>query len=109
MNHRKLKKYYDRMDVILSPSLFETYGNVAQESLVHGTPALVNSNMGVAETYRKFGLDRWITDFTSPSMVYDKIEEVSQSTVDYEMRRQLASELSPHKIHTQLMSVIKGH
>lgn len=108
MNHAALKKYYDSMDLIISPSHFETYGNVAQEALVHGTPALVSSNMGVAETFNKFGLDRYVIDFNSTSNVYKQIKEISHEKIDYGLRRLMAAELSPDIIHGKILSTIKS-
>ena len=54
LHHKELNQFLrNTVDIVLCPSLFETYGNIAQESLASGTPALINKNMGIRETYER--------------------------------------------------------
>src|SRR5690606_20553529 len=39
MDSQKLARFYGEMGSVISPSHFETYGNVAQEALATNTPA----------------------------------------------------------------------
>ena len=48
VDSNEMGKFYSKMGMVLSPSVFETYGNVPQEAIASGVPALVSSNMGVA-------------------------------------------------------------
>ncbi|MFQ6038851.1 MAG: glycosyltransferase family 4 protein [Candidatus Aminicenantales bacterium] len=89
MDTRALRDFYRDMGVIISPSAFETYGNVPAESLAAGTPALVSENMGVAEVFRKLALDEFITDFRDVRAVVEKIESLRHRTVDGHIRRSL--------------------
>lgn len=65
MDREKLINFYTNQQVIICHSNFETYGNVAQESIVLGTPAFVSINMGVCETLKKAGLNSLVVDFDS--------------------------------------------
>lgn len=101
MANRKLARFYGRQGVIVSPSTFETYGNVAQEALAGGTPALVSSQMGVAETFRKVGLSDWIVDFTSPAKTLKKAKLVAAAGVPQEAIVALHAACSSEKIFSQ--------
>jgi len=108
MKSRLLAKFYEKMGVVISPSYFETYGNVAQEAIASGTPALVSSNMGVTETYKKLGLEDWILDFSSVAGVYKKIEEVSGSEVSEKIRQNLKEIVSENVISSRMIKVFKS-
>jgi len=108
MDNSRLGRFYSKMDVMICPSHFETYGNVAQESLASGIPALVSSNMGIAEIFRRFGLEKWITKFDCPADVFKKIEQTLGERVDVKLRSELKNELNPKKIHSRLLDYIRG-
>jgi len=106
MDNGKLAKFYEEMGCVISPSHFETYGNVAQEAIAANTPALVSENMGVAETFRALGLDDWIIDFSSVKHVYDKIRSVSDAGVPDIVREKMKAQFSTPVIHNQLLALL---
>ena len=108
MSNKNLANFYGEMGVFLSPSHFETYGNVAQEALASNTPTLINPNMGVSETFKKLGLHDWIIDFDSVDHVYDRAKEISRMGVSKKVRKMLSEEFSTHRIHSQLFSFIQS-
>jgi len=108
MNNFLLAGFYEKMGVLLSPSYFETYGNVAQEAIASGTPALISENMGVAETYRKLGLDNFIVDFKSVAKIYKKIGEISGSEIPQKTRNELKQIVSDNIISSEMMNVFNG-
>jgi len=99
MDNHKLPDFYSKMDLIICPSHFETYGNVAQEAVASGTPALITPTMGVAETFRHFGLDRWIIDFSSPACAAKAMEKALTETIDPVLRMEIQREMNPQRIH----------
>jgi glycosyltransferase involved in cell wall biosynthesis len=107
MDNRKLPDFYSKMDLIICPSHFETYGNVAQEAVASGTPALISSTMGVAETFRHFGLDRWIIDFSSPARASKAMEKASNETIDPALRMEIQQEMNPQRIHSLALEYLK--
>jgi glycosyltransferase involved in cell wall biosynthesis len=108
MNNIKLSKFYASMGVVISPSHFETYGNVAKEALASGVPALISPQMGVAETFKDLGLDDWIIDFRSVRKVFSKIKDVSSQTVPASVREQLKDKYSPEIIHDKMVDIIRS-
>ena len=108
MDNLQLSAFYASMSVVISPSHFETYGNVAKEALASGVPALVNSQMGVAETFHDLGLDDWITDFKSVRSVYAKIQEISGKEVPVSSRIRLQQRYSSQYIHGKMLKLIKS-
>jgi len=108
MSSRRLAKFYGNMGVVLSPSFFETYGNVAQEAIAAGTPALVSKNMGVAEIFKELGLSQWIVDFKSTKNVYEKIKSVSGQPICHKIRELFKYNLNPQAINNRLIQVFKS-
>jgi len=103
-----MAKFYQEMGTIICPSHFETYGNVAQEALACGTPALVGSNMGVSETFQSLGLNQLIVDFNSLPSVYKKMEEVSGEVVSSEVRNKMKEMYCPAVVHGQMLDILKN-
>ena len=89
MDTQQLRDFYREMNIIISPSYFETYGNVPLESVAAGTPALININMGVAEIFRKHNLHDYIVDFADVREVVSRIEELRDQKVNGDIRESL--------------------
>ena len=89
MDTQHLRDFYRDMGVIISPSFFETYGNVPIESVASGTPALINNNMGVAEIFKKHNLHNYITDFDDVQDVVSRIDEFKNHRVNKDIRESL--------------------
>lgn len=106
-NNKKLADFYNKMDVIISPSYFETYGNVAKEAVASGTPALVNTTMGVGETFKKLGLNNFVISFDSIEKVYAKIENVIGKDIKDSIRNKIKKLYCPHKIFNDLINILE--
>jgi hypothetical protein len=106
--NKKLASFYKNMGVIISPSHFETYGNVAKESIASGTPAMVSCNMGVSETFSKLGLHDWIINFDSVKSVYDKIDIVMGETVCKNVKAKMKKLYMPEMIFSQIASILSA-
>lgn len=107
VENKKLAGFYKKMGVVISPSHFETYGNVSKEALASGVPAIVSNNMGVAETYKKLGLDKWVISFGSVKRVYKKIKNVIGSGVEGNVRGKLKNDYSPCKIFNKIVDTLE--
>ncbi|MFA6190303.1 MAG: glycosyltransferase family 4 protein [Candidatus Staskawiczbacteria bacterium] len=105
-NNKDLASFYKNMGVVISPSHFETYGNVAKESIASGTPAMVNYNMGVSETFNNLGLNDWIINFDSVKLVYEKIDSMMGKTVHIDVKDKMKELYMPHTIFDQITSIL---
>ena len=105
-SNKKLASFYRNMGVVISPSHFETYGNVAKESIASGTPAMVNCNMGVSETFNNLGLSDWIINFDSVKSVYDKIGIVMGETVHKDVKDKMKKLYIPNIIFKKMVSIL---
>jgi glycosyltransferase involved in cell wall biosynthesis len=105
-SNEKLASFYRSMGVVISPSHFETYGNVAKESIASGTPAMVNCNMGVSETFNNLGLGDWIINFDSVKSVYDKIDNVMGKTVHKDIKAKMKELYTPHIIFSEIVTIL---
>lgn len=104
--NKNLASFYKNMGIVISPSHFETYGNVAKESVASGTPAMVNSNMGVSETFNILGLNDWVISFDSVKSVYDKIESVIGKTVHNDVKNKMEELYAPDIIFNKIISIL---
>ncbi len=107
-SNKKLASFYRNMGVVISPSHFETYGNVAKEALASGTPAIVNPNMGVAETFKKLGLNDWVVEFDSVKSIYNKIEDVIGEKVDSGVKEEMKKLYMSNKIFNEIISILNS-
>lgn len=108
MANKKLAQFYRRQGVMISPSTFETYGNVAQEAIASGTPALVSSAMGIAETFHKIGLSDWVINFDSPAKTLKKAKELSTIRVPKHIIAALHDECSSAKVYGQYAKLLSA-
>jgi len=108
MDSFKLSRFYEKMGIVICPSLFETYGNVAQEAIASGTPALVSLDMGIAETFKELGLSEYIVDFKSTKKVHQNIVNFSGQSISSKIRKKLKFNLTPNVISERLISVLKS-
>ena len=74
-----LAEFYCSCSLIITPSHFETFGNVPLEAIATGTPALINKEVGVREVFNKIGLKDFILDFEDVDSVVKKIKEIKDS------------------------------
>jgi len=89
MDTQHLRDFYRDRSIIISPSFFETYGNVPIESVATGTPALINNNMGVAEIFKKHNIHNYITDFDDVYDVVSRIDKFKKYRVNKDIRESL--------------------
>lgn len=108
MSANKLGKFYGIMGTIICPSTFETFGNVPQEAIATRTPALIGSNMGIAEVFRQLGLEYLITDFTSVENVFEKVKEVSKLRINLKVQKKLKGIMSSDILYSQLLNIYKS-
>ncbi len=71
-----LKRFYLTQGLIICPSIFETFGNVAMEAACLGIPVLVSDTMGCSEVLRQAGLSNMIVDFNDKEAVQKKVKEL---------------------------------
>jgi len=93
MDTRRLAEFFRRSGLILSPSFFETYGNVPVEAVASGTPALISKNMGVKEVFIRHKLEHLVTDFSDLEEVLENISLFRRTKIDPETRESLKAYL----------------
>ena len=76
MLNREMNSFYQKQGLVISPSHFETFGNVPVETACTGTPVLVNKNMGCSEVFCQAGLEEMVVNF-------DDLELVANKTIDF--------------------------
>jgi glycosyltransferase involved in cell wall biosynthesis len=96
MDTGRLAEFYRSAHVVISPSKFETYGNVPLEAVSTGTPALISPVMGVGEVFGMLGIGGYITTFEDPLQVAGRIDSIirTNESVPDEVREKIRRDLS---------------
>ncbi|MFA6131516.1 MAG: glycosyltransferase family 4 protein [Patescibacteria group bacterium] len=107
MSQEDLFKFYKSIDLLIVPSFFETFCNVAAEALVNGTSILVSKNVGFAETLRKAGLKRMVIDsFDDPDKVALAVKRLLKNKLSEKERKKVVALLNPQQIHQNILEVL---
>jgi glycosyltransferase involved in cell wall biosynthesis len=106
LEKRMLAAFYAECGAIVSPSIYETFGNVPAEAVAAGTPALISKTMGVAEIFTAIGLDRLIVEFSSPAALFDALPKCIEQGISRTEREELRKLLNPDAIHARLVNVL---
>ncbi len=117
MDHPELSQFYADCDLVISPSRFETFGNVPLEAIAAGTPALVAQTMGAKEAMNTLGLKDFIVDFDNMDDIVSRIKEIKKEKprMQIETKEQIRSEYSwtsifnkRHEFYKQLITQSKN-
>lgn len=108
MGQSELWRFYRELDVLIVPSTFETFCNVAAEAVLSGTPVLVSETVGFSEVLQAFGLDDMVVpSFEKNSIIIDRVKRLSRRRVSFWTRRRLARYLDPNRVHRQIVDVLQ--
>jgi glycosyltransferase involved in cell wall biosynthesis len=106
----QLKEFYEtQLSACVVPSFFETYCNVAVESLVCGTPTLLSNRAGASEVYKKYGLEKLLFDIDHIASFEGSLNyaESENFTVDEGLSRQIYEDLKWEKVISKYNEVFE--
>jgi glycosyltransferase involved in cell wall biosynthesis len=107
MTHNELLKFYSSQGLIISPSLFETFGNVPMEAVCMGIPVLVSENMGCADILKVAGLKNMVMSFDDPKKVAERVKLLCGQQILPKQINNLRKILSPKVINAEIMSILR--
>lgn len=107
MEKTPLKKFYQRMDLMILPSHFETLGFVVMEAALAGTGTIISPTVGWIDDYKKLGLSDWVADFNRPEQAIKKIKKVIGRPVPIKFTKHLLKNNNPTKIFNQYLNLFK--
>ncbi len=109
MSQEDLFKFYRSVDLLIVPSHFETFCNVAAEALICGTSVLVSKNVGFSEILIKAGLKRMVIDsFDNPKKVAEAVKRIAKTKLTQKEVKKIALLLNPQDIHQGILDVLGG-
>ncbi len=76
MHADELKTFYASQGLVVSPSIFETFGNVPIEAACIGIPVLVNETIGCSEILKNAGLERMVASFDNIDEICERVKEL---------------------------------
>jgi len=107
MTHDELLKFYSSQGLIISPSLFETFGNVPVEAVCMGIPVLVSDNMGCAEILKTAGLENMTISFKDIGKVIERVKSLCGQQVLPKQINNLRKILNPQVINAEIISILR--
>lgn len=107
MTHDGLFRFYSSQGLIISPSLFETFGNVPMEAACLGIPVLVSDNMGCAEVLKMAGLENMVISFSDLNKVAKRAKELCGQQIMPKQINNLRKILDPNVINDEVLAVLK--
>jgi glycosyltransferase involved in cell wall biosynthesis len=107
MNHDELLKFYTSQGLIISPSIFETFGNVPIEAVCMGIPVLISENMGCSEVLKMAGLENMVISFNNIKEVSERVKKLCGQQILPKQINNLRKILNPEVINAEIMSVIR--
>lgn len=108
MSYDKLWHFYKQVGLVVVPSHFETFNNVAAEAVLAGTPVLVSEQVGFSTFLKKAGLKNMvIKDFSDMDAVAERVKTLSGSRIPAANMKRIEKILDPKVIHQNVLGVLK--
>ena len=107
MRPEGLYQFYLSQGLIVSPSLFETFGNVPLEAACLGVPVLVNDQMGCAELLRLAGLGNMVMSFADLNAVAERAKILCGQQILPKQLNNLRKSVSPKIVNELLLGVLR--
>lgn len=104
----EMVEFYQETDVIINPSFFETFGYVPAEAVAGGIPAILSPRQGISEVFLECGMERMVADFSSVSMIHEKIPAILQAGVSQKEIKKLRTELDPIRLSKKILFVLSA-
>ncbi len=109
MDTPQLRAFYRSVDLIVVPSHFETFSNVAAEALLLGTPVLVSESVGFADILKAAGLKRMvIPTFDDPQAAAAAVRRLAKTKLTAKERAAVAALIDPARVHDRLLRVLRS-
>lgn len=74
MPSKKLNKFYNMMDIMILPSLFDVSPHVVVEAAMSETPTYISKGVCYIDMFKKFGANNFIVDFINTKLALNKIK-----------------------------------
>jgi|JI8StandDraft_1071087.scaffolds.fasta_scaffold02124_4 glycosyltransferase involved in cell wall biosynthesis len=109
MSHDDVYQFYKSVGLIVVPSVFETFCNVAAEALFVGTPVLVSENVGISSYLQEAGLGRMvIKDFSDIEAVALATKKLCGTKISAREQKALRKILNTKRSYENIVHVIKS-
>ncbi len=107
MTNREMNSFYQKQGLVISPSHFETFGNVPVETVCTGTPVLVNKNMGCSEVFYQAGLEEMVVDFNNLELITKKIIDFCGKKIESSKIKNLQELVDCENISKKIVKILK--
>lgn len=107
MSALELKVFYSTQGLILSPSHFETFGNVPIEAACMGIPVLVSKNMGCSDVLIASGLEKMVIDYSDQEKVIERVIELCGQDILPRQLNNLRKRVDTKYVANKIVSVLK--
>jgi glycosyltransferase involved in cell wall biosynthesis len=109
LNEKEMIKFWEKIDLLIFPSLYDGWGMVVVEALAAGVPVLSGADVGAARNYIHDGENGWIRpiddNFLNP--IRNLLENPSKINIMKEAARKSVENYTPEKGASQLIKGLK--
>ncbi len=105
---KQLQSFYQSRVGVISPSKFETFGNVSLESLAVGVPCLVSSGIGASEVFLELRLNNLLFNPDDTSEICEKVISLNhtKSVIGDSIRKKLMELCNWRTVINEYMSIM---
>ncbi|MEK6948094.1 MAG: glycosyltransferase family 4 protein [Nanoarchaeota archaeon] len=105
----KLREFYQARELLISPSKFETFGNVAIESIAAGIPCITSKGIGASELLKEIGLKKFIVDYNNEEEVCKNIIRVieEKDMIPNSIRKEMIKKFSWDITISKYLEILK--
>lgn len=107
MTYDELMRFYTSQGLVISPSTFETFGNVPVEAACIGVPVLVSENMGCAELFKMAGLGNMIISFSDLKKVAERVKQLCGQQILPKQMNNLRKCVDPDVVNTEILAILR--
>lgn len=108
MDRAALKEFYQSVDFLVLPSLFDVSPTVVMEAALVGRPTLISTGVGWVSEYSVCGLSPWIVDFRDPKKVIQRIRLLQKQPLSSQFRRQILTKHASKKVFDAYLRVFNA-
>ncbi len=105
MTPMELKKFYQRMHVLILPSKFDVSPGVVMEAALQNRMTIISPTVGWVDAYKKLGLSKYIQTFKNLSKTLDLIEAVGKTPPAKRWIQHLLKYHNPQRIFKQYIAL----
>jgi glycosyltransferase involved in cell wall biosynthesis len=103
-----LVSFYQSVDLLILPSLFDVSPTVVMEAALLNKGTLISPTVGWVSEYQETNMNDWIINFSDPKAVIKRIQKILKKQNISKFRTYILSKHNPNKVFSEYIRVFKS-